>query len=445
MQHSNEQSNHFVRNIFAAATAVGALLAPTLPFTSGETREVSAAAPMPEDRVCHSELVRDAGGLYRLVEICEEVPDYTPPTLPDFPKPERIKAKGSRCVPITMPNVGQYKVNLNLAVADPSAAGYATVYKPGADPTKTASINYAKGETKSNGAQVEVDAEMVEGKPTGAICVYTYSETDIILDIGSYSSVDSTQSAGEDGAAVRIFDSREKNSFTSGEPVKAGQTVCMDVGHPGQLAIVNAAVDNPAKAGYLTIHNSAANPTATANANFAAGETTSNSASVIVGEDGKLCATPSVATDVILDLSAFMLPDSFKPFNEQGNAVRLVDSRTLGPKVPAGQMLCFETGEPNSFVDLNVAVTEPEKAGFFNVHINGEPWGTTSSGNYSADETTSNRVIARTDSEGKACVTSYQPTHIVVDANVAYQGDSVKSFPFSFVRRILDSRTDPVY
>lgn len=445
MQHSNEQSNHFFRNLVTAATAVGAMLVPQLPFMSGEAHEASAAAPMPGDRECHSKLVQLPGGLYQIVEICEEVPVHTVPTLPDFPRPERVKARQSRCVPIAMPSVGEFNVNLNVAVADPSAAGYATVYKPGADPTKTASINYAKGETKSNGAQVEVDAEMVDGEPTGAICVYTYSEADIIVDVGSYSSADNTQSAEEKGKAVRVFDSREKNPYTDGNPLGAGQTVCVDVGHPGELAVLNAAVDNPAKAGFLTIHSSTANPAATANANFNAGETTSNSASVIVGKDGKVCATPSVSTEVILDLSGFMSPDSFKPFSENGNAVRLVDSRTLGAKIPSEQMLCFETGEPNSFVDLNVAVTEPEKAGFFNAHRPGEPWGMNSSGNYSEGETTSNRVITQTDSEGKACITSNQPAHFVVDANVIYKDDSLKAFPFNFVRRILDSRTDPVY
>ena len=447
MQHSNEQSNHFFRNILTAATAVGALLVANVPFNSGATAEVEAVAPLPGDRECHSVLERQPDGSYSLIEHCEEVPVYTVPTLPDFPRPEKIKANTSRCFPIKAPGVGQYDVNINLAVVDPSRAGFATVYSPDShvDPTSYSSINFDAGETTSNAARVPITAEMVDGEPTGAACVYSMSLTDVVVDVVSFEESQTTRAASEDGAAVRVFDSREKNLQTNGDPVNAGQTVCVEVGHPGELAIINAAVDNPLKPGYLTVHSSIANPTATANVNFDMGETVSNLTKTVVGEDGKICATPLVTTDVVLDVLGYKVPDSFEVLADDGSAVRLVDSRTLGQKIPAGQMLCIETGWPDAFVDINVAVTEPEAAGFFNAHLEDRLWGLASSGNFAAGETTSNRVIASTDSKGVTCVTSNQPTHIVVDAIVVYEEGVVIHPPIGSDGRPLDTRTDAVF
>ena len=66
----------------------------------------------------------------------------------------------------------------NVTIADPVAGGYATVFPCGTLPY-TSVLNYSAGEAVAN----EVIAKL---SPTGAICVFTYSTANIIVDVAGF-------------------------------------------------------------------------------------------------------------------------------------------------------------------------------------------------------------------------------------------------------------------
>jgi hypothetical protein len=77
-----------------------------------------------------------------------------------------------------VPAAGVSAVSLNVAVTNPVAAGYVTVY-PCGERKLVASVNFAAGQTVSNAVLAPVSA-------TGTVCFYAYADTDIVVDINAW-------------------------------------------------------------------------------------------------------------------------------------------------------------------------------------------------------------------------------------------------------------------
>lgn len=83
-----------------------------------------------------------------------------------------------------VPATGVSAVSLNVAVANPAAAGFVTVHPCGAL-NLVASLNYAAGQTVSNAVLVPVSA-------TGTVCFYSMVPTDIVVDLNGWFSTRAT-------------------------------------------------------------------------------------------------------------------------------------------------------------------------------------------------------------------------------------------------------------
>ena len=83
-----------------------------------------------------------------------------------------------------VPVTGVSAVSLNVAVANPAAAGFVTVY-PCSALNLVASLNYAAGQTVSNAVVVPVSA-------TGTVCFYSMVPTDIVVDLNGWFSTRAT-------------------------------------------------------------------------------------------------------------------------------------------------------------------------------------------------------------------------------------------------------------
>jgi autotransporter family porin len=161
------------------------------------------------------------------------------------------------------------------------------------------------------------------------------------------------------------------------------------------------------------------------NLNFVAGQTVSNEVLVRPGADGAVCVYTTVSTQLVVDLDATFEAEgtaSFTPFV----AGRLADTRAE-TKLIGGQVLEYtalaadeDTPAGATAVTLNVAVTEPEAAGFLTVYPCGsdKPWA--SNLNFAAGQTISNHVTATLGEGGKVCVYSSQTTNVVIDVEGAY-------------------------
>jgi len=75
---------------------------------------------------------------------------------------------------------GTTALSLNIAVTDPAAAGFLTVYPCGATRPWASNLNFAAGQTISNHVTATVGND-------GTVCVYTTRATDVVIDVeGTY-------------------------------------------------------------------------------------------------------------------------------------------------------------------------------------------------------------------------------------------------------------------
>ena len=96
-----------------------------------------------------------------------------------------------------VPGSGVGAVALNVTSVLPSKAGHATVWPCGLPRPDTSSVNFVPGGVFPNAVVVPVDS-------TGEVCVWTYSETDVLVDVSAWFG-----GAGSIGvASSRLVDTR---------------------------------------------------------------------------------------------------------------------------------------------------------------------------------------------------------------------------------------------
>jgi Fibronectin type III domain len=329
-----------------------------------------------------------------------------------------------------VPATGVGAVSLTITVTDPEFAGFVTAYPCGVRDF-VSSVNYLAGQTVANAAIVPLSAE-------GTVCFYSFAPTDIVVDINGWFAA----GRGFTGIAPkRVFDTRpdsspdalqtvQKTPVTAGSFVKVNVTNMAGVPATGVGAVsLNVGVDKAGAAGFITVY-----PCGTldlvSSVNFDAGQTVSNAVIATVPADGNICFYSSVTTDVIVDINGWFATGS--DFNGV-SPVRVFDTRTDQPdgvravaKTKVGGATTLEVQVTDiaglvpaggvSAVSLNVAVTNPDAAGFLTVYPCGERMNV-SSVNYTAGQTVSNAVLVPVSATGSVCFYSLQPTDILVDLN----------------------------
>ena len=227
--------------------------------------------------------------------------------------------------------------------------------------------------------------------------------------------------------ATRILDTRE-----SGAPMTAGTEYRLAV--PASLVpddvtalVLNLAVTESANGGYITLYPCASTRPLSAAINFTAGETKANLVDAMFRTDSVLCLWSNVDTHAVVDLQGF--------HSTSGNgrlvprtAVRLVDTRPADA-LAAGQVLQIpvigdgKARAGTTTVALNVAVDDPQRAGFLTVYPCGtnRPWAANL--NFAAGQTISNEVMVQPGADGMVCVYTTSPTQLIVDLNATYDAD----------------------
>jgi Fibronectin type III domain len=330
-----------------------------------------------------------------------------------------------------VPLLGVGAVSLNITVTNPDAAGFVTAYPCGVREL-VASVNYLGGQTVSNAAIVPVSA-------TGTVCFFSNVPTDIVVDINGWLT------AGRGFSAIapkRIFDTRPGQSpdalrTVQTTPVPGGTFLAVRVvaagGVPatGVSAVsLNLGVTNPSLGGFITVYPCGSRELVS-NVNYTIGETVSNAVIASVSTDGMVCFFTSATTDLVVDINGWFAVGS--DFNGV-TPTRVFDTRAgqspdavrTVPKAKIGGATTLEVQMTNlagrvpatgvSAVSLNIAVTNPDAAGFVTVY----PCGTlnlVASINYAPGQTVSNAVLVPVSATGTVCFFSNVPTDIVVDLN----------------------------
>jgi 2',3'-cyclic-nucleotide 2'-phosphodiesterase (5'-nucleotidase family) len=194
---------------------------------------------------------------------------------------------------------------------------------------------------------------------------------------------------------------------------------------------MNVAVTNPEGPGFVTVYDCSTRRLV-ASVNYLRGETVSNAVIAPVSPQGDVCFYSLAAADIVVDVNGWFDGgyNGIQPnrvfdtrAGESPNALRTVPKTqvsgdaVLEVKVTdLGDDGSLVPGANVSAVSLNVAVTNPARAGFVTVY----PCGArhlVSSINFAAGETISNAVVVPVSPTGTLCFYSPNPADIVVDVN----------------------------
>ncbi len=178
-----------------------------------------------------------------------------PSRLLDTRETGRLGADGQVDVPVLgqqgVPPTGVEAVALTVTYTGPEAPGYLTVWPTGTPrPTVSTSNPNGPGDIRSNLVMLPLGAN-------GAVSVYAYAATDVVIDVVGYFT-DDTAPLGSAGLFVAVPRLRVLDTRFSGPPdrIAAGATLPVNLaaylGVPATGAVVNLTATNTVGGGYLT-------------------------------------------------------------------------------------------------------------------------------------------------------------------------------------------------
>ena len=261
-------------------------------------------------------------------------------------------------------------------------------------------------------------------------------------------------------APTRIYDTR-----AGAGPIGAGQTRSVLIAGQSSVPLngvaavtLNVTATGGSAASFLTVYPAGAARPATSNLNFQANAAAASLVEVTLGRNGAISIFNAAgAVDVVLDVSGWT--------SITGNDVdtaglyraltpsRLLDTRTsasLGPQQVTTITVLNRAGVPASGVSavvLNVTATNPNTGSYLTVFPTGGVKPATSSVNFLAGQTVSNRIIAGIGANGQVSIFNAAGTvDVVLDVSGWFTDASdpaANGGRFSGVSpaRIIDTRT----
>ena len=191
---------------------------------------------------------------------------------------------------------------------------------------------------------------------------------------------------------------------------------------------VNLTAINPAAVGFATVFPCGEPVPLASTLNFTAGSIVPNAAMVKVGAGGAVCVFSNVETDLVLDVNGYDAATAVVRFLdptrvlETRPGLRTADHLMEGGGLrPADSVLELPIGGrvavPTAIraVVLNITVTEATGAGFVTVYPCSATRPVASTLNYGVGTTIANLSVATTTTDGKVCIYTQRPTHLVVD------------------------------
>ena len=200
-------------------------------------------------------------------------------------------------------------VFLNVVAVDPSGSGYLTVFPCGVTQPLAANVNYNTGDVAANAVFAKIGDD-------GKVCVYTYAETDLVIDVNGYTL------AGADTQSVvpgRVLESRSGNGLITVDGLfqGVGRTGAGEVrevqvtGRAGvpvgaEAVFLNVVAVSPSGSGYLTVFPCGVTQPLAANVNYNTGDVAANAVFAKIGDDGKVCVYTLAETDLVIDVNGYI-------------------------------------------------------------------------------------------------------------------------------------------
>jgi hypothetical protein len=298
--------------------------ASTLNYVAGQTVANSATVKINETgKVCiytyaAAHLVVDVNGYYKVNSAFNAVVPGrvlesrigVSPTVDGQSSGIGLRAAGSVTELLITGRAGVHggtAVVLNVTVTEPGSSGYVTVWPCGTARPNASTLNYVAGQTVANSATVKINE-------TGKVCIYTYAAAHLVVDVnGFYSSGAAFASVGPG----RVLESRSGVTPTvdgqsSGIGLRAAGSVTElqiagrdAVPSDASSAVLNVTVTDSRSSGYVTVWPCGTTRPNASTLNYVAGQTVANSATVKIGDDGKVCIYAYAATHVVVDINGY--------------------------------------------------------------------------------------------------------------------------------------------
>jgi YVTN family beta-propeller protein len=208
----------------------------------------------------------------------------------------------SSCIPAGL-NPLAYSLNFTV-VPNPSGQplGYLSVWPTGESQPVVSTLNNPT-------ATVVANAAIVPAGTNGAIDVYAYDTTDLLVDIDGYFAAPGTGGLSMyPGAPCRVLDTRQNNGqpFSGELTVNVVGSVCAPPS-TAQAYIFNATVVPPGSMPYLTLWPDGEQQPTVSTLNAYDGFITSNMA-IVPTTNGSIDAYAYALTQLILDISGYFAP-----------------------------------------------------------------------------------------------------------------------------------------
>jgi hypothetical protein len=291
---------------------------------------------------------------------------------------------------------------VNVTAANPSVAGFLTVWPCGAERPVASSVNFLSGENR--GAQ----ATTLLSQPGRTLCVVSNAATDIIVDL---------QGAFVPTGALRFQPITPERKLDTRNGIRAS-TSQIDAPAGAQAVAATLTVTGGSTAGFLTAYPCSGTPPNVSNVNWQPGETVAGAVFVPVA-DGKFCVFTSTPTDVIVDITGVFSPDGTLQFTPVA-PTRMVDTRTgIGgwrghPDI--GQTIRIGAA-PNeaAAVTGTITIVYPGTAGYLTGAPCDQAPGATSSVNGAGESVMANSLTVGLSTGGDLCINSSVASHVLFD------------------------------
>jgi hypothetical protein len=323
---------------------------------------------------------------------------------------------------------------ITLTVTNTAEAGFATVYPAGGAPPTASNVNWRGGETRANGAIVQLAG--------GAIDVFTSSGANVIVDVsGSFVPTGATATSGRfvPLTPTRLIDTRPEPLV----PADTTRRIPLPAGVPGDaLAVaVNVTITETGGYGFATAYPAGAAPPNVSVVNAdGPGQTRAATAIVPVTPAGLDIALTG-RMDLIVDVVGYFT-GAGAPASASGRFVSKAPTRIMDTRFPslgiwtggtremavAGNVnhsgvssTWFEVDQNASAVVYNLTVVETSLPGFLTAYPARTARPETSSINWGLDQTVANLAITPMTTAGVAMYAQFE-TDVIVDVTGYFTG-----------------------
>ena len=346
---------------------------------------------------------------------------------PSLSTATKVEDGSTTRIPVPGAADGVTAVAVNLTTTQPRHRGFLTAYDCDRPRPDVSNHNFVRDQTVAHATIVPVG-------PSGEICVYASTATNLIVDVTGRFTADIATTASE-----RLVDTRLDGDR---QPHGPFDPIVVDVGTTDTVALTLTAIGATERS---FVRVAPCDDTEdTSNVNMNGPDPVPNAAVVRPGADGTVCVTSSTTAHLLLDRLA-TFPESVGIRAEPPR--RAVDTRK-GDALSAGQVLALDaadlglaepgapSAEPTAGVLLNLTATRSAGRGFISAYgcADGEP--ETSSLNLAPAANVANFVIVAPDADGAICLRTTVATDLIVDVQ-GRVGPAFEGLP----SRLLDTRS----